>query len=238
MNDTLALRTGAAVSMTAGNPPPLPRCLSAHVLRPPGLRWAGGEPLVPRLLGVDQAAAAAPGVRAIIVRNNFTGVVADTAEQAAHAAAALRPRWAPAPAPETAPVRRQTLAQLGNAAGALEQSHARQAQHYQWPLAGVQAATATCTAVADWRDGALHVWLPSTRPGALRAELAALLGIAEHQVTLVCWQSADDSADPGLLAHHAAADAALIAHAAGGCVRRPITADDIGLAEATLDRAD
>ncbi|WER47636.1 c-type cytochrome [Cupriavidus sp. WKF15] len=223
--------------MTAESPPPLPRCLSAHVLRPPGLRWAGGEPLVARLLGVEDqdAAAAAPGVRAIVVRNNFAGVVADTPEQAAHAAASLRARWTAAPAADTAPVRRQALAQLGNAAGALAQSCARQAQHYQWPLAGVEAATATCTAVADWRDGTLHVWLPSTRPGALRAELAALLGIAEHQVTLVCWQSADDSADPGLLAHHAAADAALMAHAAGCCVRRTITAEDIGLADATLD---
>jgi nicotinate dehydrogenase subunit B len=236
VNDTLALRAEAAASMTTGSPPPLPRCLSAHVLRPPGLRWAGGEPLVARLLGVDRdAAAAMPGVRAVMVRNNFAGVVADTAELAAHAAAALRPRWAAVPAADTAPVRLHLLAQLGNAADALEQSHARQAQHYQWPLAGMQAATATCSAVADWRDGALRVWLPSTRPGALRAELAALLGIAGHQITLVCWQGAEDSADPGLLAHHAAADAALMAHAAGCCVRRTITADDLGLADATVN---
>jgi nicotinate dehydrogenase subunit B len=176
-----------------------------------------------------------PGVRAVVVRNNFAGVVADSDEQAAHAAAALQARWTPPPAPEAVPVRRHALAQLGNAASALEQSRTRQAQHYQWPLAGLQATTATCVAIADWRDGALRLWLPSARPGALREELAALLGIAEPQITLVCWQSADDSADPGLLAHHAAADAALMAHAASGCVRRTITAEDVGLATATLD---
>ncbi|MGN5479039.1 hypothetical protein ACTMU2_25100 [Cupriavidus basilensis] len=236
MTDTLAPRMSAVAAPATGNSPPLPQCLAAQVLRPPGLRWAGGEPLVARLLGAERdAAAATPGVRAVIVRNNFAGVVADSDEEAAQAAAALRPRWACPPAPDKAPVRRQTLARLGDAAAALAQSRSRQAQHYQWPLAGMQATTATCTAIADWRDGALRVWLPSTRPGALRAELAALLGIDEQQITLVCWQGADDGADPGLLAHHAAADAALMAHAAGGCVRRTITADDVGLADASLD---
>lgn len=236
MNDALALRASAAIAMAPGGPPPLPQCLAAHVLRPPGLRWAGGQPLVARLLGADRdAAVAAPGVRAVVVRNNFAGVVADAAEHAALAAAALHARWAPPPAPGAAPVPRQALARLGDAAAALERSRARQAWRYQWPLAGMQAATATCTAIADWRDGELRVWLPSTRPGALRAELAALLGIAEQQVTLVSWQCVDDSADPDLLAHHAAADAALMAHASGRCVRRTITADDVGLADATLD---
>ena len=72
-------------------------------------------------------------------------------------------------------------------------------------------------------------------PGALRAELAALLDIDERQVTLLCWQSAHDGADTALLAHHAAADAALLAQAAQACVRRTLSAADAGLADATLD---
>uniref|UniRef100_UPI003593A915 c-type cytochrome n=2 Tax=Cupriavidus pinatubonensis TaxID=248026 RepID=UPI003593A915 len=235
MTDALAPRMTAATPAMTDSRPPFAQCLAAHVLRPPGLRWAGGQPLVARLLEANRdAAAGMPGVRAVVIRNNFAAAVADSAEQAAQGIAALQARWAAPPAAENSPVRRETLAQRGNASAALEQSHARQAQHYQWPLAGMQATTATCTAIADWRDGALRVWLPSTRPGGLRAELAALLGITEQQITLVCWQDADDTADAGLLAHHAAADAALLAHATGACVRRTITADDVGLADAML----
>ncbi|KAF7961965.1 hypothetical protein AWV80_27275 [Cupriavidus sp. UYMU48A] len=81
MTDTLAPRMSAVAVPATGNSPPLPQCLAAHVLRPPGLRWAGGEPLVARLLGAERdAAAATPGVRAVIVRNNFAGVVADSDE--------------------------------------------------------------------------------------------------------------------------------------------------------------
>ncbi|CAG2143419.1 Nicotinate dehydrogenase subunit B [Cupriavidus numazuensis] len=235
MTDTLAPRMTALTPAAVDSPPPFPQCLAAQVLRPPSLRWVGGQPLVARLLDANRdAAAGMPGVRAVVVRNNFAAVVADSEEQAVRATAALQARWATPPSPEASPVRRQTLAQRGNASTALEQSRARQAQHYQWPLAGMQAATATCTVIADWRGGTLRVWLPSARPGALRAELAALLGITEQQITLVCWQDADDTADPGLLAHHAAADAALLAHATGGCVRRTITADGVGLADAML----
>lgn len=235
MNDTLAPHPAAPATWPGDQPPPA-HSLAAHVLRPPGLRWSGGRPLVARLLGADtQAAAAAPGARTVVVRQDFAGVVADSAEQAAQAAKALCARWAPPPAPDPAPVPRRTLARHGNAAAAFEQAQTRQSRRYRWPLAGMQPDSATCTAIADWRDGTLRVWLPSTRPGALRAELAALLDIDERQVTLLCWQSAHDGAESSLLAHHAAADAALLAQAAQACVRRTLSAADAGLADATLD---
>ncbi|WP_354682926.1 c-type cytochrome [Cupriavidus necator] len=209
-------------------------CLVAHVLTPPGLRWTDGTPLLPRLLGADRdAALALPGVRAVVIRNQFAGVVAQTDALAANAARALRARWSAPPRAAEAPVSRHAVAQRGDATGVLASAATRSAQHYQWPLAGT-VAQARCTAIADWRDGMLHVWLPSMRPGALREDLAALLGIVPQQVALACWQAPDDTADPALLAHHAAADAALLAHAAGRPVMRRLCAEDIELSDAAL----
>ncbi|RDK09401.1 c-type cytochrome [Cupriavidus lacunae] len=216
-------------------PPSAADCLVAQALTPPGLRWIDGQPLAARLLGADRAAALAlPGIRAALIRNNFAGVAADSAAHAASASRALQARWSAPPRADDAPVTRHALAQRGNANEVLASADARHRQHYQWPLAGTRGE-AYCTAVADWRDGKLTVWLPSTRPGALRAELAALLDIAPQQVVLVCWQAPDDSADPTLLAPHAAADAALMAHATGLPVMRQLCAADVGLADVTID---
>lgn len=235
MKQGLVFQAGQAAVAADIAPPPATACLVAHVLTPPGLRWIDGKPLAPRLLGADRdAALALPGVRAVVIRDNFAGVVAETGAMAANAARALRARWSAPPRADDTPVSRHAVAQRGDATTALASAKVRQAQHYQWPLAGTRA-DAWCTAIADWRDGMLCVWLPSTRPAGLREELAALLGIAPQQVALACWQSPDDTADPALLAHHAAADAALLAHAAGKPVLRRLRAADLGLADAALD---
>ncbi|MDK3026092.1 c-type cytochrome [Cupriavidus taiwanensis] len=235
MSAGLVPAAAADTALTAGLRPSAADCLVAHVLTPPGLRWVGGAPLAARLLHAERdAALALPGIRAVVVRNNFAGVAAVSAAQCADAARALRARWSTPPRADTTPAARHTLAQRGDAADALRHSGARYTQHYQWPLAGTHDE-ACCTAVADWRDGTLTVWLPVTRPGTLRAELAALLGLAPAQVQLVCWQAPDDRADPALLAPHAAADAALLAHASGQPVVRRLRAADAGLADAALD---
>lgn len=234
MTQRLVPHAGRASVVAELAPPPAAKCLVAQVLTPPGLRWIGGKPLSPRLLGADRdAALALPGVRAVVLRNQFAGVVAESDALAANAAQALQARWSAPPRVDGAPVPRRALTQVGNASDALANAAARHAQDYQWPLAGTNA-DARCTVIADWRDGMLHVWLPGTRPGALREELAALLGIAPQQVALACWQAPDDDADPTLLAHHAAADAALLAHAAGKPVMRRLCTDDIGLSDAVL----
>ncbi|MFS8975955.1 c-type cytochrome [Cupriavidus necator] len=235
MKQGLVSQAGHAAVVADTAPPPATTCLVAHVLTPPGLRWIDGKPLAPRLLGADRdAALALPGVRAVVIRDNFAGVVAETGAMAANAARALQARWSAPPRADDAPVSRQAVVQRGNATEVLASAEARHAQHYRWPLAGTRA-DACCTAIADWRDGMVFVWLPSTRPAALREELAALLGIAPQQVALACWQSPDDTADPTLLAHHAAADAALLANAAGKPVMRRLRAADLGLADAALD---
>ncbi|MDF3885363.1 c-type cytochrome [Cupriavidus basilensis] len=227
-------------SVTAWQPPPERQWLAGHVIRPPVLEWHAGSLRSARLLGCDEAAARAlPGVASVVRRGNFLGIAAATAQQAAQAAGALRARWqAPPKAVDPgAPLTRRLLAAHGDTTQAMAHATGRSAQGYQWPLSGLQPAG--CTAVADWRDGALRVWLPSRNPGALRTELAALLGVGEDRITLVCWQAMDGDNDrageDAQYAHHAAADAALLAQAAGGTVRVRVEAHELGATQAQVN---
>ncbi|MGO4578456.1 c-type cytochrome [Cupriavidus sp. 2TAF22] len=229
-DEIVAGQAGAAPWM----PPEAADCLACHMVRPPQLAWQADTLRSARLVDCDEAAArAVAGVAAVVRRANFLGIAAGTAQQAAQAASALRARWrAPDTGkPELRPGAR-VIAAHGDAAQATASAAGGSTQDYRWPLAGTQPGG--CTAIADWRGGALRVWLPSRTPGALRAELAALLGIGADRITLVCWQAMDDGAsgeDP-LYAHHAAADAALMAHAAGRPVRVRVQAHELGATQA------
>ena len=219
----------------AWQPPPEREWLAGHVVRPPVLAWQTGTLLSARLIDCDETAArAVPGVATVLRRGDFLGVAADTAPQALQAAHTLHAHWQapPTAAASGLPLARRIVAEHGDAAQAMADAAGRSAQDYQWPLAGLQAAG--CSALADWRDSALRVWLPSRRPGALRAELAALLGIGEDRITLICWQAPGHDEDP-LYAHHAAADAALLAHAAGRVVRVRVEAHELGATQAMVN---
>ncbi len=200
-------------------PPAREQCLFGEVLRP---RHPHGAAL--RRFDAEAARAVADVV-AVVSRGSFLAVVARSPAQAAAGAAALRPVWSDAGArtDQRAPRRRRVLASHGDAASALAAASSRLEQDYRWPLAGISPPEAT--AIADWRDGQLRVWLPDSRPGALRAELAKLLEIAETAVTLICWHDGADIADmtggaaQASVSHHAAADAALLAQAVGAPVR-------------------
>ncbi|WP_404994766.1 c-type cytochrome [Cupriavidus pauculus] len=184
------------------------------------------------------AARRCAGVFDIVVRGDFLGVVAATPEQARHAAAALRPVWQSA-TKSTLPAAPhvQRVASQGDAADALARSAQQVEATYCWPLISPRP-DASGAATAEWRDGELHVWLACPQPGALRIHLAALLGIAESRVSIVC------DADPppyhdDFCAHQAAADAALMAQAAGRPVHATFHAADAGMhgPKLTLDVA-
>src|SRR5207253_2524036 len=87
------------------------------------------------------------------------------------------------------------------------------------------AARAVPRAAAALRRGAFLGRAP---------ELAALLGIGEDRITLICWQAPSSGEDP-LYAHHAAADAALLAHSAGRAVRVRVEAHELGATQAVVN---
>lgn len=230
MNDLARVAGGGDIAHGADGtmlipPPARERCLFGEVVRP-------RHPHAATLRRFDaEAARAVPDVVAVVARGNFLAVVARSPAQAAAGAAALRPVWSEAGGrtDQRVPRRRRVVASHGDAASALAAASMQLEQDYRWPLAGI--APPAATAIADWRDGELRVWLPDSRPGALRVELAKLLGIAETAVALICWHDGAhmaamaDMADVSgaaaraSVSHHAAADAALLAQAVGGPVR-------------------
>ncbi|QET04757.1 c-type cytochrome [Cupriavidus pauculus] len=194
--------------------------LFGHVVRP-----AGG---LGRLLGYDADAARrwegslegnVESTIDVIVRGDFLAVVATSPEHAAAAARALRPRWALAePAPAVTRVRQ--VAMHGDADAALAPDGEAV---YRWPLIAPRA-DASGTATAHWHDGTMTVWLATAQTSALRLEVAALLGVTAAQVSIVCDPDPPAGHDD-FCARQAAADAALLAHAAGRPVRVTFRAD-------------
>lgn len=211
-----------------------PVALPATTLHGYAVRPAGGTG---RLSSFDaDAACQCEGVAEIVVRGDFLAVVAALPEQARVAAAALRAVWT-LPEPQSTPVtsRMQRLASHGDAGTALAQGDPRidaTNATYRWPLMSPRA-DACGLATADWRDGVLRVWLACAQPAALRLELAALLGIADARVAIVCDPDPLPGHD-GFCARQAAADAALMSHAVGRPVRVTFHATDAGAPAAKL----
>jgi nicotinate dehydrogenase subunit B len=180
-----------------------------------------------RLAGFDgDAARACAGIAAVVVRGDFLAVVAGQPEQAERAIVALQPRWETSAPSPTTPACTASIASRGSAAEVLAQNPARVEAVYRWPLASVRA-DAVGSAVADWRGGALRVWVSCAQPAALRLELAGLLALDAGSIVIVCDTRPPVAHDP-FCARQAAADAALMAHAVGRPVRTTFHVADLG----------
>ncbi|MET0961357.1 MAG: c-type cytochrome [Noviherbaspirillum sp.] len=197
--------------------PPLPAAaalLFGAVARPPHIAWDTMPPQSARLLHLDAAQVRAmPDVVDVVVRGNFVGVVARSAQAAEMGVAGLRLRWSGPERGTTAAaslVGTTVLAERGNPDAAPGHDIAVEAT-YRWPLA--PSAGAAAWAVAQFRDGALMVWAPMDAAPGLRAELAALVGIGVDRVGLACIPGSACAE-----ARHAAADAALLSQAVGQAV--------------------
>jgi nicotinate dehydrogenase subunit B len=188
--------------------------LHGALARPPQIDWHASPPRSARLLHVDaDAVRAMPGIIDVVVRADFVGVIAVSAQSAAHGVARLGLRWsAPPPQKPTtgAPLPVAVLAERGDVdqAGAVTVEAA-----YRWPLAPPLDCNTWATARVD--EEGLMVWAPVESAAGLRGDLAALLGLRLDQVRVACVEG--EAACPE--ARHAAADAALLAQAAGRAVQ-------------------
>lgn len=203
--------------------PPLPcgtAVLHGVVIRPPQIEWTAQPVQSARLLHADvDAVRRLPHVLEVVVRRDFIGLVATTAQSAEQAATQLRATWwAPSGAVEDAAslartrvVAKDGADEVADSAGvAIEAS-------YSWPLN--VSANESVWAVAECGDSVLTIWAPIDAPGNLRAELAALLELPPAQVRLVCVATGMPCPE----ARHAAADAALLSRAVGRVVRVDLT---------------
>jgi nicotinate dehydrogenase subunit B len=215
--------------MTDVRAPAAAELLFGRVVRPPRILWDHRPARSAKLVSVDaNAARALPGVVDVVVRGNFIGVVACSDGAARRAAASLRVKWSlPQSGTSSArPAGQETLAERGDVGAAMRDARRAVAGAYRWPLKPAPVDDA-CRAIADCRGNAATVWAATAAPAALRAEIAALLGLGPHQVSLVCMQNMRES---GRDVHHAAADAALLSQAVGRPVQVQLAKEDIQLA--------
>jgi len=193
--------------------------LHGRVVRPPSV---GAQ-----LIALDESSLHdLPRAVQVVRLGNFVGVVAEREEQAMRAAQQLKVEWR-----ETAVLPRMddlysvlraqattdnVLAGSGDIDGAMQ--HASQQLHatYYQPY-HAHASIAPACAVADVRADQITVWASTQGPYPLRGALAQLLAVPVEQVRLIHVESAGCYGQNG--ADDAAADALLLARAAGKPVR-------------------
>jgi nicotinate dehydrogenase subunit B len=202
-----------------------------HDLRLPGMLH--GRPVRPPALGATAEAVEPesvrhiPGLRHVVHRGGFVGVVAETEWAAIRAARELRVRWSDwAGLPDQArlwehvratPVAQvQVTSERGDAAGAIGGAPRRLSASYDFPIHTHGSMGPSC-AVATFEGGRLTVWSASQATHNLRRQLALMLGMPVEAIRCIYMEGAGCYGRNGH--EDAAADAALLAREAGRPVR-------------------
>lgn len=215
----------------------LPGMLHGRVIRPPYAGADHGDYIGHTLESVDEGSIAGiPGLRCVHRQGDFLGVVAEREEHAEAAMNALRVAWKAWPgvkglsdveaAIRSNPATQRVLVDEGDVDVALGSLSTPMRRTYVWPYQ-MHASIGPSCAVAHWQpDGAnapvqLRVWAGTQSPHVLRADLAKLMGIEDIAVDVVRMEAAGCYGRNG--ADDVAADAALLARAAGAPVRVQLT---------------
>lgn len=209
----------------------LPGLLHGRVVRPPYAGLDAGDFVGRSLRGVDESSIAhLPGIVTLVVQGDFIGIVAQREEQAEAAMQALRVDWAPhtprpalddlAAAISANPSTPRVVAESGDVDAALAGAAQRLDRQYVWPYQ-LHASIGPSCAVADWRGDAATVWTGSQNPHVLRADLARLTGLPAPAIAVIRLEASGCYGRNG--ADDVAADALLLARAAGAPVRVQLT---------------
>ena len=198
----------------------VPGMLHGRVIRPPE---AGAK-----LVRVDSGAGLA-GLVMVVRQGDFLGVVCEREEQAIEAARNLKVEWS-RPEPifwkdyedlygflrSDKPKASKEEAVRGDVDAALKLAARVVEARYEYPFQSHASMGPAC-AIADVRDGAAMVWFGGQKPYPMRLALADLLKLPPEKVRVV-WMPGPGSYGMND-ADDCAADAALLARAAGRPVR-------------------
>ena len=214
----------------------VPGMLHGRVVRPPYAGADHGDYIGNTLESVDESSIAhIPGIRAVVVIRDFVGIVAEREEHAEQALRELRVAWKPWPglpalddlegAIRANPATQRLLVDEGDVEAGLASAAQAMPRTYVWPYQ-MHASIGPSCALAHWQpdseDGVrLRVWAGSQNPHVLRADLAKLMGLDDVAVDVVRMEAAGCYGRNG--ADDVAADAALLARAAGAPVRVQLT---------------
>jgi nicotinate dehydrogenase subunit B len=198
----------------------LPDMLHGRVVRPPGI---GAE-----LQSVDESSVRdIPGFVGVVRVGNFLGVLAQNEWSSINASQKLQAKWSkweglPDQAAlwdhvrNTAVIKDDITSDMRTAEIAPGQEVKRLKATYDFAIHTHGSIGPSC-AVAEFKDGKLTCWTASQATHNLRKQLAAMLGMAEADIRCIYL---DGSGCYGRNGHEdAAADAALMARAAGAPVR-------------------
>lgn len=163
----------------------VPGMLHGRVVRPPTVDST--------LVSVDTTPNG-PGVVAIIVKDNFIGVVAETEWEAIQAAQNLKPVWNVNPLPDQddlydslingTPVAQSTLLDGGAVAQAIAESPVQMSATYNWPYQ-IHAPIGPPCAVADVHPGGATVWSGTQGPYPLRGTVAGMINLPVTAVHVI-----------------------------------------------------
>ncbi|MDR6534336.1 molybdopterin cofactor-binding domain-containing protein [Variovorax soli] len=214
----------------------VPGMLHGRVVRPPYAGADHGDFIGNTLESVDESSIAhIPGIRAVVVIRDFIGIVAEREEHAEQALRELRVHWKAWPglpalddlegAIRANPATQRLLVDEGRVDEALAEAAQPMPRTYVWPYQ-MHASIGPSCALAHWQPEGepgvrLRVWAGSQNPHVLRADLAKLMGLEDLAVDVVRMEAAGCYGRNG--ADDVAADAALLARAAGAPVRVQLT---------------
>jgi CO/xanthine dehydrogenase Mo-binding subunit len=200
----------------------LPGMLHGKVVRPSAFHA--------RLAACDTSQAEKIAGAVVVHDGDFVGVAAPDKSLAERAASAVRAQWA---APQQ-PSDRELFSYLKShpaeekgfdrddehVVGAVEQARAQAAKTLQQTYTVAYIAHTPLeprAAVAEWKDGKLHVWTGTQRPFAVRDELASAFHLSEDSVRVIVPDTG--SAYGGKHTGECAVEAARLAKAAGKPVK-------------------
>jgi CO/xanthine dehydrogenase Mo-binding subunit len=195
----------------------VPGMLHGRVVRPPTVDST--------LVSVDTTPTGA-GVVAVVVKDNFIGVVAETEWEAITAAQALKPTWNLNPLPDqsqlfetlesSTPVAGSTILDGGAVAEAISESPVQVSATYNWPYQ-IHAPIGPPCAVADVHPGGATIWSGTQGPYPLRGTVASMIGLPITSVRVIYMEASGCYGLDG--DDNCALDAVLMSQAIGRPVR-------------------
>jgi nicotinate dehydrogenase subunit B len=217
----------------------VPGMLHGRVIRPPYAGYDAGDFVGKTLKSVDESSIRhIPGVRAVVVKGDFVGVVAEREEHAEQAMRELSVDWGDwtgmrdlkntEQALRANPYTQRTLIDTGNVDKAISDAEHLLERSYVWPYQmhasiGPSCALAMWFNEEDFQQNKLRarVWAGTQNPHALRADLALLVGALDENIDLIRMEAAGCYGRN--CADDVAADALLLSRAVGAPVRVQLT---------------
>jgi len=186
----------------------VPGMLHGRVIRPPYAGFDSGDFIGKTLIDVDESSIAhIPGIKAVVVKGDFVGIVAEREEHAEQAMRELVVHWRDWPGKKglndteqsirNNPFTQRVLINEGDVEQAIGQATHLLERTYVWPYQ-MHASIGPSCALAMWcteeefksNGYRARVWAGTQNPHVLRADLALIAGVSDEYVEVIRMEAA------------------------------------------------